>query len=103
MGYEATPTHPVCRKIWGRLARWAAGARQLEPEATRGEADPVDRAARGDVQRRAVATPGHVGRGDIELEAAEVGAVGREDVDAAGPCREEIALGIDLHALGCAL
>lgn len=73
-GHVRAPAAARCRLTFASVS---------ESQPLRPERDAVDRGAGGDVERRAVAAPAHVrGRG-VQLDAAEVRAVGREDVDPA--------------------
>src|SRR5262245_350586 len=57
----------------------------------------------GDVEGAAVVAEGAVGGVDAGVERAQMGAVGGEDQYAAGTGGEQVAVNIDLHAVGQSL
>ena len=62
--------------------------------------DAVEALARGDVEGRAVVAEADVGGGLAGVQRAEVGPVGGEDQDPAGAGGEEVAVLVDLQAVG---
>src|SRR5687768_6048275 len=67
-------------------------------------ADPVDRARGSDVEAPEVGVPPAEVRGVLgHAYHAEAGGAGREDVDATGAAAVQVALAVELHAVGRAL
>src|SRR5574341_525050 len=67
------------------------------------EPDSVDSRAGRNVEHRAALAPGSVRGGHTRLDAAEMRSIWRKDMDAARPDCENVAVLVNLHAIGDSL